>query len=104
MKKYRELAHNADLTRMQEEYLRTIIRYVCQNGDIRKEILVNQQPFNSINVAGLFGDKAISLVQYVNQIHQAIAGSDIAPTNQPSTYEIHQPLQDMAADDIQREE
>ena len=58
MKKYRELAHNADLTRMQEEYLRTIIRYVCQNGDIRKEILVNQQPFNSINVAGLFGDKA----------------------------------------------
>lgn len=70
--KYRELVNNADLTRMQEEYLRTIIRYVCQNGDIRKDILVNQQPFSSINVAGLFGDKTTSLAQYVEMIHHAI--------------------------------
>ena len=104
LKKYRELVHGADLTRMQEEYLRTIIRYVCQNGDIRTEILANRQPFNSINVAGLFGDKATSLVQYVNQIHQAIAGSDISPTNHTSVYEMHQPLQDMAADDIHKRE
>ena len=72
LQKYRELVNNAELTRMQEDYLRTIIRYVCQNGDIRKEILVNQQPFNSINVAGLFGDKATTLVTYVDMIHNAI--------------------------------
>jgi len=73
MKKYRKLVNGADLTRMQEEYLRTIIRYVCQNGDIRRDILVNQQPFNSINVANLFGDKATKLVDYVEMIHNAIA-------------------------------
>ena len=73
LRKYRELVNNAELTRMQEEYLRTIIRYVSQNGDIRKEILVNQQPFNSINVAGLFGDKATTLVTYVDMIHNAIS-------------------------------
>jgi type I restriction enzyme R subunit len=73
MKKYRELVNGADLTRMQEEYLRTIIRYVCQNGDIRRDILVNQQPFNSINVASLFGDKATKLVDYVEMIHNSIA-------------------------------
>lgn len=73
LRKYRELVNNAELTRRQEEYLRTIIRYVSQNGDIRKEILVNQQPFNSINVAGLFGDKATTLVAYVDMIHNAIS-------------------------------
>jgi type I restriction enzyme, R subunit len=73
MKKYRELINGADLTRMQEEYLRTIIRYVCQNGDIRKDILVNQQPFNESDVASLFGDKATKLVDYVEMIHNSIA-------------------------------
>lgn len=72
LQKYRELVNNAELTRMQEDYLRTIIRYVCQNGDIRKEILVNQQPFNSIDIAGIFGDKATTLAKYVDMIHNAI--------------------------------
>ena len=73
LQKYRQLVNGADLTRMQEEYLRTIIRYVCQNGDIRKEILVNQRPFNSIDVANIFGEKAVMIIKYVDMIHDSIA-------------------------------
>ena len=73
LQKYRDLAQNAELTRMQEEYLRTIIRYVCQNGDIRKEILANQKPFNNFSVARLFGDKTTLLVKYVDMLHSTIA-------------------------------
>lgn len=70
---YRELTHDNDLSRMQEEFLRTIIRYVCQNGDIRKQILANKAPFKDINIIRLFGDKAPSLVKYVEMFHNSIA-------------------------------
>lgn len=70
---YRELTHESDLSRMQEEFLRTIIRYVCQNGDIRKEILANKAPFKDINIIRLFGDKASSLVKFVEMLRNSIA-------------------------------
>ncbi len=47
--------------------------FICQNGDIRKEILANQQPFVGINVFRLFGDKTNMLVKYMNMMHDAIA-------------------------------
>lgn len=73
LQKYRNLINDAEMTRMQEEYLRTIIRYVCQNGDIRKDILASQPPFSDINVVSLFGDKASLLVKYVDMLHDSIA-------------------------------
>jgi len=73
LQKYRELAHENDLTRMQEEFLRTIIRYVCQNGDIRTDILLNKSPFKNINIMGLFGDKLSYLGKYVEMFHNSIA-------------------------------
>lgn len=73
LQKYRNLINGAEMTRMQEEYLRTIIRYVCQNGDIRKEILASQQPFANINMVNLFGNKASILVRYVDMLHDSIA-------------------------------
>ena len=73
LQKYRDLTKEANLTRMQEEYLRTIIRYVCQNGDIRREILANQEPFSSFGTASVFGDKSTLLVNYIDMFHTAIA-------------------------------
>lgn len=73
LQKYRDLINDAEMTRMQEEYLRTIIRYVCQNGDIRKDVLASQPPFANINVVNLFGDKANLLVKYVDMLHDSIA-------------------------------
>lgn len=70
---YREIAHDNELTRMQEEFLRTIIRYVCQNGDIRKEILANKAPFRNFNIKHYFGEKSSLLVKYVKMLQDTIA-------------------------------
>ena len=68
--KYRQLIHGSNLTRMQEEYLRTLIRYVCENGDINPMVL-QQPPFNSF--MKVFKDSTKSLVDYVKMISKVIA-------------------------------
>ena len=70
LEKYRALIHGAELTRMQEEYLRTLIRYVCENGDIATVVL-QQPPFNKFTT--IFRDSPKSLIYYVKLISQVIA-------------------------------
>lgn len=70
LEKYRTLIHGAELTRMQEEYLRTLIRYVCENGDIATVVL-QQPPFNRFTT--IFRDSPKSLIDYVKLISQVIA-------------------------------
>ena len=70
LEKYRALIHGAELTRMQEEYLRTLIRYVCENGDIATVVL-QQPPFNKFTT--IFRDSPKSLIDYVKLISQVIA-------------------------------
>lgn len=73
MQKYRELINGAELTRMQEEYLRTIIGYVCENGDITRDIIVNNQPFTNFRVTEVFGKDARMIVEYVDMINKIIS-------------------------------
>ncbi len=68
--KYRNLIHGAELTRQQEEYLRMLIRYVCENGDIATTVLQNP-PFNTFTT--IFRNTPTSLVKYVKYIGQVIA-------------------------------
>ena len=70
LEKYRALIHGAELTRMQEEYLRTLIRYVCENGDIATVVL-QQPPFNKFTT--IFRDSPKALIDYVKLISQVIA-------------------------------
>lgn len=70
LEKYRALIHGAELTRMQEEYLRTLIRYVCENGDITTVVL-QQPPFNKFTT--IFRDSPKALIDYVKLISQVIA-------------------------------
>lgn len=70
LEKYRALIHGAELTRMQEEYLRTLIRYVCENGDI-STVVLQQPPFNRFTT--IFRDSPKSLIDYVKLISQVIA-------------------------------
>lgn len=69
LEKYRELIHGAELTRMQEEYLRTLIRYVCENGDIALTML-QQPPFSKFTV--VFKDNLKSFTEYVKLISAVI--------------------------------
>lgn len=69
LEKYRALIHGAELPRMQEEYLRTLIRYVCENGDTAPVVL-QQPPFNKFTT--IFRDSPKSLID-VWLISQVIA-------------------------------
>ena len=70
LEKYRALINGAELTRMQEEYLRTLIRYVCENGDI-KTVVLQQRPFNKFTT--IFENSQKSLIDYVHLISEVIA-------------------------------
>ncbi|MGN0007623.1 MAG: DEAD/DEAH box helicase family protein [Alistipes sp.] len=62
----------------QEEFLQTIIAYVCENGDITGDIVVNEPPFDSyLNV---FLPYIGPLRLYIDDIHNAI----IRPQNYAS--------------------
>lgn len=68
--KYRELIHGAELTRLQEEYLRKLIRYVSENGDIATVVL-QQKPFDKFTT--IFRDSSKTLIDYVRLISRVIA-------------------------------
>ena len=54
----------------QEEFLMTIISYVCENGDITKEIVVNEAPFDEKLV--VFDTYMLPLAQYIDSIHNVV--------------------------------
>ena len=54
----------------QEDFLNTIVQYVCENGDITKDIVVNEAPFDE-NVK-LFSSYMIPLGRYIDNIHNVI--------------------------------
>ncbi|MCQ2237146.1 MAG: hypothetical protein MJZ18_09170, partial [Bacteroidales bacterium] len=61
----------AALNSQQEEYLRTIITYVCQNGDIEKDDLINEAPFDSFDWT-VFQENLSKIGDYVNEMHRVI--------------------------------
>ena len=57
---------------MQEEYLKAIITYVSEHGDINLETLVNESPFDEFEWLEVFGDKFINVRNYVMKLHGSI--------------------------------
>ena len=55
---------------MQEEYLRMLIHYVCENGDIETSVLQESQ-FNKF--VSIFKDRSKSIVDYVKLISDVLA-------------------------------
>lgn len=60
------------LTPMQEEYLHTILNYVCTNGDIETTTMSIQEPFVHFEWQETFGDRFQPLVNYVKSLHNVI--------------------------------
>lgn len=60
------------LTPMQEEYLHTILNYVCTNGDIETKTMSVQEPFVHFEWQDTFGDRFQPLVSYVRSLHNVI--------------------------------
>ena len=61
-----------DLNSEQEEYLKTIINYVCENGDIEVGTLINDSPFNDYDAVEVWGPNLQSVGKYIERIHKAI--------------------------------
>ena len=60
------------LSAKQQEFVKSIISYVQQNGDITKQDLVDKSPFSDFDVVGLFDDKIDVLVSVIDNLHESI--------------------------------
>ena len=56
----------------QQEYLKTILDYVCANGDIDGSIIINNEPFNEFDWPGVYGNNAAQVGRYVAELHDVI--------------------------------
>ena len=70
VRKFGEFISGAQLNSEQEEFLMTISSYVCENGDITKEIVANDAPFTErLDVFNLY---FVQLAKYIDNIHNVI--------------------------------
>ena len=72
VERFSKFLSGASLNTMQEEYLKTIITYVCENGDITTGTLVNTSPFSEYDWVAIFGQNLLSVRDYVNNLHNII--------------------------------
>ena len=70
--KFNEYLNTNLLTSKQQEFVKSIINYVRENGDITREDLVEKSPFNDYDVAELFSDKIDVLLNVINNLHNSI--------------------------------
>ena len=61
-----------DLNSQQEEYLKAIINYVCENGDIKANTLINDSPFCDYDVIDIWGEDMQFVKKYIERLHRAI--------------------------------
>lgn len=72
LKMFTQFISDNDLNSQQEEYLKTIINYVCENGDIEVNTLINVSPFKDYDFIDLWGVNAQYIGKYIERLHTAI--------------------------------
>lgn len=72
-KKFGEYLSGGNYNSMQQEFIRTIINYVRENGDITKEDLITTSPFDNYDLLGLFGDRVAAVINVVSMFHDSIS-------------------------------
>ena len=73
MQKFTDFLSDNILNAEQQEYIRSIVNYVCQNGDITRETIVKETPFDSYDWSGVFDERAAYIRKYVDELHDAIS-------------------------------
>lgn len=72
-KKFYEFIRSEQLSSLQEDYLNSIINYVCANGDMERRTL-GQDPYREFNWQLAFGDNRAKVGNYVDHLHHLIEG------------------------------
>lgn len=70
MQRFGQFISGTELNSEQEEFLMTVVSYVCENGDITKDIVVNDPPFDER--LGVFSAYMIPLAKYIDNIHNVV--------------------------------
>lgn len=60
------------LNSQQQEFVRTIINYVRENGDVELADMVNTEPFNNYDLNDMFGMNLQAIVQIVGVLHNSV--------------------------------
>lgn len=60
------------LNSQQQEFVRTIINYVRENGDVELSDLVNTEPFNNYDLMEVCGVNLPAIVSVVNALHSSV--------------------------------
>jgi len=72
MERFSQFLSDTTLNSLQEEYIKSIISYVCDNGDITTNTLMEEEPFAQYEWIDTFGQNFIAVRNYVNELHDIV--------------------------------
>jgi len=72
VKKFSQFLSNNTINSQQQEYVKTIINYVCENGDITREVIANESPFDGFDWFNVFGNNVNVIPKYVDELHGVV--------------------------------
>ena len=72
MERFGNFISGATLNAEQEEFLATIVSYVCENGDITSQDLINVEPFSEVDWVGVFGTQTKGIGCFVQYLHNIV--------------------------------
>ena len=64
------------LTSEQQEFIRQIILYVRQNGDITPEEIQQNEPFSEMDIYEIFGENMEILATVIDVMHYSIVAQN----------------------------
>ena len=94
MERFSQFLSDATLNSLQEEYIKSIITYVCDNGDITPNTLMEEEPFAQYEWIDTFGKNFIAVRNYVNEIHdlvRVVSGESISQGSSQPTMKVATP-------------
>lgn len=71
-KKFGDFLSDNVMNSAQQEFVKAIIDYVRENGDIQVEDLIEKSPFDNYDILELFGANITFITQIVNTMHNSI--------------------------------
>lgn len=70
--KFGEYLNGSVLNSVQQEFVHAVINYVRENGDVKREDMVNTAPFNNYDLTAIFGVKIRDIIKVVDVLHRSI--------------------------------
>ena len=73
--KFGEYLSGNTFTLQQQEFVKKIIDYVQENGDIERRDMVNTEPFESYDINEVFGASLPKVIAIIDLLHNSVAAA-----------------------------